>query len=188
MESKGKLVSASIDIQTQRKLLTFAVENCSEDEINRLAKQETLDIRAVRHTKKRSLNANAYFHVLVGKIAEALMISKAHAKNMEITKYGQRMYAGDDLACIKTNLTIEQVQEMEEPHLKFVKFNEDGNAYYYYIYRGSHTYDSVEMSKLIDGTVADAKELGIETLSPAELERMKHAWESTISTRKQGSG
>jgi hypothetical protein len=42
--------------------------------------------------------------------------------------------------------------------------------------RGSHTYDSREMSRLIDGTVSEAKELGIETLSPAELERMKQQW------------
>jgi hypothetical protein len=32
------------------------------------------------------------------------------------------------------------------------------------------------MSRLIDGTVNEAKELGIETLTPAELERMKASW------------
>lgn len=32
------------------------------------------------------------------------------------------------------------------------------------------------MSQLIDGTVEEAKALGIETLTPAELERMKNAW------------
>ena len=43
--------------------------------------------------------------------------------------------------------------------------------------RGSHTYNTAEMSRLIDGTVAEAKQLGIETLPPSELERMKAAWE-----------
>jgi hypothetical protein len=32
------------------------------------------------------------------------------------------------------------------------------------------------MSRLIDGTVFEAKELGIETLTPNELERMKNEW------------
>lgn len=32
------------------------------------------------------------------------------------------------------------------------------------------------MSVLIDGTVADAKDLGIETLPPAELQAMKERW------------
>jgi hypothetical protein len=44
--------------------------------------------------------------------------------------------------------------------------------------RGSHTYDTKEMSRLIDGVVEAAKELGIETLTPEQLERMKAAWKS----------
>jgi hypothetical protein len=44
------------------------------------------------------------------------------------------------------------------------------------VMRGSHTYDTREMSRLIDGTVEEAKELGIETLTPEQLERMKASW------------
>ena len=43
-------------------------------------------------------------------------------------------------------------------------------------YFGSSTYNTKEMSVLIDGTVYEAKELGIETLPPDELERMKIEW------------
>ena len=32
------------------------------------------------------------------------------------------------------------------------------------------------MSVLIDGTVQEAKDMGIETLTPRELEKMKEAW------------
>ena len=42
--------------------------------------------------------------------------------------------------------------------------------------RGSHTYDTKEMSRLIDGAVFEAQALGIETLPPDELERMKQQW------------
>jgi hypothetical protein len=42
--------------------------------------------------------------------------------------------------------------------------------------RGSHTYDTKEMARLIDGVVYEAKSIGIETLSPDELERMKSLW------------
>ena len=45
-------------------------------------------------------------------------------------------------------------------------------------YFGSSTYNTKEMSVLIDGVVSEAKEMGIETLSPAELERMKAAWQN----------
>jgi hypothetical protein len=42
--------------------------------------------------------------------------------------------------------------------------------------KGSSEYDTKEMSRFIDGIVAEAKELGIETLPPAELETMMKAW------------
>lgn len=162
------------DFKSKKWYITFETEEAPTifDEL----KDKVLDVDVKEFSKKKSLSANAYFHVICGKIADAMTISKAHAKNMLVTKYGQLMYAGDDVACIKSNLTIEQVQEMEEPHLKFVQFSEEENAYFYYIYRGVRTYTSAEMSKLIEGTVADAKELGIETATPNEIERMIQQW------------
>ena len=65
---------------------------------------------------------------------------------------------------------------MGEETLHAIPVRYDGVATFYKIYRGSHTYDTKEMSVLIDGTVADAKELGIETLPPAELQAMKERW------------
>lgn len=43
-------------------------------------------------------------------------------------------------------------------------------------YFGSSTYNTKEMSVLIDSIVCEAKELGIETATPEELERMKREW------------
>jgi hypothetical protein len=39
--------------------------------------------------------------------------------------------------------------------------------------RGTHTYNSKEMSLIIDSVVMEAKELGIETLPPEVLARMR---------------
>jgi hypothetical protein len=44
------------------------------------------------------------------------------------------------------------------------------------LYYGSSEYDTQQMSVLIDHLIADAKELGIETLTPADLERMMVEW------------
>lgn len=51
-------------------------------------------------------------------------------------------------------------------------------------YFGSSTYDSKEMATLIDGVVREAKELGIETLPPDELLRMKQEWDIGNSNSK----
>ncbi len=44
------------------------------------------------------------------------------------------------------------------------------------LYYGSSTYDTKQMSSLIDQLIFDAKELGIETATPQELARYKEEW------------
>lgn len=43
-------------------------------------------------------------------------------------------------------------------------------------YFGSSTFDTKEMSVFIDGLVYECRQLGIETLPPEEIERMKQEW------------
>jgi len=98
-----------------------------------------------------------------------------------ICRYGQPELLPDRSPMVyKTNAPYEYMMELETLHTIPVKFSEENGQEvgFYKIYRGSHTYDSYEMSKLIEGTVAEAKERGIETLTPRELERMTKAWRS----------
>lgn len=177
MELTGKAVGASLDFDTNHFCITFEVNESDvvKREYDKLKQYDKLKIKAVRYTQRRSLDANAYFHVLVGKIADVLTISKAKAKNVLICKYGQPQLLPDgNIMVYKTNAPEEFMWEQEAIHCIPVKY--DGNATFYKVYRGSHTYDTKEMSILIDGTVADAKELGIETATPAELQEMKERW------------
>ena len=138
-------------------------------------KDKKLSIEIKLYRGKRSLDANAYFHVLIGKIAEVLTISKAKAKNITICKYGQPQFLPDgEIMIYKTNAPVDFMLELESIHSIPVKYTDD--ATFYKIYRGSSTYDTKEMSLLIDGTVADAKELGIETATPDEIRIMKERW------------
>jgi len=139
--------------------------------------------------ERRSLNANAYFHVLVGKIAEAVGQSNAYIKNDLIRKYGQYEYIDDKILVYITNAPPEYMYEREEVHtaLHSTKVVSGVNQYTYLILRGTHSYNTQEMSRLIDGAVNEARELGIETMSPAELERMKATWNPSLSTEKKDS-
>lgn len=177
MELTGKAVGASLDFDTNRFRITFEVNenDVVKSEYDKLKGYDKLKIKAVRYTQRRSLDANAYFHVLVGKIADALTISKAKAKNVLICKYGRPQLLPDgSMMVYKTNAPEEFMWEQETIHCIPVKYED--NATFYKVYRGSHTYDTKEMSLLIDGTVADAKELGIETITPAEIAEMKERW------------
>lgn len=133
------------------------------------------------HREKRSLDSNSYFHVLCDKLRQKLGISMARCKNHLIADYGQIQYLDDGSPMIyKTNAPDDYMYELETIHTKCVKVTEENGieVFFYRIYRGSHTYNSAEMAKLIQGTVEECKQVGIETATPQELARMQALWES----------
>lgn len=162
------------DFSTKKWLITF--ETDQKPEIFDDTRDKALVIEIKEQKKSRSLNANAYFHVLVDKIAEKLRTSHNEVHNAMIARYGQP----DEE--IKNIIMQDQIpwEKLDAIHLRpttATRTLDDGELYRVYIVmRGSHTYDTKEMARLIDGTVSEAKELGIETLSPAEIERMKQQW------------
>lgn len=129
------------------------------------------------HKEKRSLDSNSYFHVLCDKLRQKLGISMAACKNDLITSYGQIDYDehGKQIV-LKANIPVESMREQEYLHCKPVKA-ESENVIFYRVYRGSHTYNTAEMSRLIEGTISECKEQGIETATPDELARMAALWE-----------
>ena len=76
---------------------------------------------------------------------------------------------------------INLCKEKEVPITRFFKYAKpigeciENNKTFvkYLIYKETHTLDSAEMSRLIDGTIEEAKQLGIETLTPVEIENLK---------------
>lgn len=140
-----------------------------------LPEGEVVDVEIKKHREKRSLNANAYFHVLVDKLRTKLRISFTECKNDLITSYGQIEYIDGQQVVIKTNIPSDQMRKSEVLHCLCVKATkeEDTDVFFYRVYRGSHTYDSREMAQLIDGTVEECKLQGIETMTPDELARLE---------------
>lgn len=174
MDLTGRICEVSRDFISKRPMIKFLIN----EEINGIEdlNEKDLKIKVTKATNPRSLDANAYFHVLCDKLRQKLGISMAHMKNILITSYGQIEFIEEGQALIyKTNAPIEYVQELEEAHMKFMKVGDDG-AYWYKVYRGSHTYDSHEMHLLLDGTIVEAKEQGIETKTPDEIRQMEMQW------------
>ena len=180
METVGKLVNFTRDIRTMKLNLTFQIEDEPTEELEELVKLDKLNIIAKAFKEKRSLNANSYFHTLCDKLADKLDISNHCCKNMLICSYGQKEYEDGEMVTLRTNIPIEKMQEKEFLHCQPYDFeyDDDGNEYVMYIvYRGSHTYDTKEMSRLIQGTVEECSKQGIPTMTPKELERLLGKWQ-----------
>lgn len=132
-------------------------------------------VEVKKQSKKRSLSANAYFHVLSDKIADAIGVSKAHAKNFLLARYGQRELDEDGnyiTLAVKEGIDL---SEREDIHTALVDRDLIKGEWYdiYAVVRPSHTYTSAEFNSLLIGTTAEAKELGIETMTPQEIARLE---------------
>lgn len=133
-------------------------------------------VEVKKQTKKRSLSANAYFHVLSDKIADATPCSKAYAKNSLLGSYGQRERdENGNVVTLAVREDTVDLMEREDLHTVLVGRDLIKGEWFdmYEVVRGSHTYDSKEMSILIEGTVQEAKNMGIETMTPQEIARLE---------------
>lgn len=121
------------------------------------------------HKEKRSLNANAYAWTLITKIADALRTSKEECYLEMLKRYGQ-----SEIVSVLSQIDVSGYFKYYEP---LATATLQGKEFTHYkIYKGSSEYDTREMSILIDGIVSEAKELGIDTIPPNEIERLKNMW------------
>lgn len=181
MNLTGRIVGITTNFLTKKFEMTIEVneDHVLTTEYEELKDTELLDIRIKKYRKKRSLDANAYFHVLVDKLADKLRISKVRCKNIMIGRYGQPFLLDETTeAVIKTNIPVSQMLESETVHCMPCGCRNEGEqeVVFYKVFRGSSTYNTKEMSILIEGVVDECKEQGIETMTPAELDRMLSKW------------
>lgn len=176
MECTGRVKDISLDWKTnQLNLLLSINEKNAISEIEKLRDDEKLSIKIVKYRKKRSLDANAYLWVICTKLAEVHKTSKDEIYEEMLQKYGV-LYQDEDGNYIVVTLKADIDTSKLEGHWKYYRSSEDGKFKSYLMIKGTSLYDSSEMSHFIDMVVQEAKEEGIETLTPAELERMKLAW------------
>ena len=185
MEFTGKVAGITMDFMTGKYNISFQADSAEAvtSQFDGIKDAEKLTITAVKFRQKRSLDANAYYWQLITKLAEAMHVSKGCMHNMILRKYGQREYIEGKLVTLSlpdTDKAEKTALEAETYHIgptSQVRKGKDGTMYRTYVmYRGSHDYDTREMSELINGLVSECKESGIETLTPAELAEMMKAW------------
>ena len=160
--------------------LTLEMPELSVKKAEELLQKGFLDAELKKHREKRSLDANAYYWLLVGKIQKFVGGSRNRIHNTMLDRYGEldRMEDGRLIPfCIRDEIDY---LEFSYPHLKPTqKTLSKGDSLFrwYYQIKGSSEYNTAEMSRLIDGIVSECKELGIETLPPEELKRMMEGYQ-----------
>jgi hypothetical protein len=130
---------------------------------------------------KRSKDANAYAWTLMSRIAEAISVPKAPITKEDVYIEMVKKYSTAfthviikpeavsqfKATCAKSHMYVDELTSVKVNGKEGIQLR---------VYYGSSTYDTKQMSRLIDGIVSEAKELGIETETPDELARLKQEW------------
>lgn len=173
----GVLSGISFSWQSGQPLLTFEME----DKHSALQAAEALlgskvSLKVGKFRKRRSLDANAYCWVLIGRLAEKLGIPRTEIYREAIREIG----GNSDTVCVKTRAVKKLCDGWERNGLGWQaetmpsKLAGCTNVVLYY---GSSTYDTAQMSRLINNIVDECRIQGIETKSPKEVESLLRQWE-----------
>lgn len=181
MKFIGKIVSVNHAFDGKF-TVTLEGPDAGFKELAELSQLENLSVEIKRCRIKRSLDANAYYWCLVGKIAAVTGDSSNRIHNILLDRCGILDTLEDDrtiMWCIRDDidyleLTCLHLKPTQKTQLK------NGIRYrWYYQLKGSSEYDTGEMSRLINLVVEECKGINIETLPPEELDRMMTLYEQT---------
>ena len=116
---------------------------------------------------KRSLTANAYYWSLLNQLASVMRTSSDEAHFMMLRRYGVC-----EVVSVRSDINI-------KGYFKYYDIigqsNLDGKEFTHYrIYKGSSEMDSKEFSILLDGLISECEEVGIPTLTPDEVAKLKY--------------
>ena len=155
-------------------IISFVTGTDFTDRFDEL-KDGEVNVEIKKYRKRRSLDANAYAWVLIDKLAARLKRTKEEIYRETIRNIG----GVSETVCIQS-AGIDRLREVWSAHgtgwqVEKTPSKIPGcvNATLYY---GSSVYDTDQMSAMIDSLIQDCQAVGIETMTPNEIEELKSLW------------
>lgn len=179
----GRLSGVTFSYETGKPLITFEMneKRSALDMVDTLRECDKLSIKIDKFREKRSLDANRYLWQLCSLIADKLSDdgvphTKEEIYRKAIKARGICREQGElPLDFAKTSRTAWEMLGTGWI-TEQVDFEPDGDRVIVRFYYGSSTYNTKQMSRIIDWLVVECQNLGIETKSAKELESLLGAW------------
>lgn len=162
---RGKIVDF-LYISPTRGRLTLDLYGDFRSQYDKL-KDTEIEISIKKFSEKRSLSANGLLWEMCSQIAKKIGSTKEEVYREHIREVGE--YTPLPIK----NEAIDQFSKIWSEHGTgwFVDVVDDSKLAGYklvFAYQGSSTYTTEQMSRLIDSVIADAKEMGIDTIGDRE--------------------
>ena len=149
MDFTGIFQGLSMNYATGKQTASFELNEDAREAFQDLKGCEKLTIQIKKYRKKRSLDANAYYWVLVSKLGKVLDMANPEVHNIALIRYGQPWII-DGKSVFTTIPDTEdaenQVRYAVNYHLQPTSQVREGNDNVMYrtyrLLRGSHTYNT----------------------------------------------
>ena len=179
MQTTGIIEDISIDYKTRKSKISLLLDTKEIEIVEQLKKENKLNIELKKYREKRSINANNYFWKLLQELCDLADIEtieeyKRRVKQLGIFKRLKIM--AQDVKTVEKIWTdrgiawfceIADKEYIGDTEFKII------NAYY-----GSSSFNTKQMSRLINDLVQDCKVYGIETKTPAEIKSLLESWDN----------
>lgn len=178
LDTTGTITDINIDFKTHKAKISLLLDTKQLDIVEELKNENKLNIELKKHRKKRSLDANAYFWKLLTELCELAEIDTVEEYKRRIKELGifkQFRIQTEDVKTFEKVWTDRGIawfcEIADTEYLGNIEFKII-NAYY-----GSSSFNSKQMSRLIDGVVQDCKIYGIETKPQQEIDSLLKEWD-----------
>lgn len=177
MQTTGTINDISIDYKTNKPKISILLDQRESISSLEEIKKDKLSIEIKKYRKSRSLDANKYFWKLLQEVCDFKDIETIEEYKRRVKELGifrQFKIMTQDVKTFEKVWTdrgiawfceIADTDYIGDTEFKII------NAYY-----GSSSYNTKQMSRLIDNLVQDCKTVGIETKTPAEIKSLLESW------------
>ena len=175
----GRLVDMAFTLGGKQKV-TLELNGDFREIWDKLHQEPILDVEIKKHREKRSLSANAYFHVLCNKISAETGESEDAVKRRLVVSYGALARDKDGKPVgLKLPPTVDPCDFY--PYVRLYETRQENGKDYscYFVYKESHKMDSKEFAHLVDNPKAycwlirSLKAQGMNELATNELAAAK---------------
>ena len=179
MQTTGIIEDISIDYKTRKSKISILLDTKQIEVVEQLKNENKLNVELKKYRKKRSLDANAYCWVLCDKIAKELSKDGTILTKEKIYQDGILQIGTFEPMIIeeKAFKNFKRIWERQGLGFLIQEVSRKDKCVKVNCYYGSSTYDSKEMSLLINLLVELAKSLNIETKSDKEIESLLKEWD-----------
>ena len=178
LDTTGTITDINIDFKTHKAKISLLLDTKQLDIVEELKNENKLNVELKKYRKIRSLDANSYFWKMLSELCELAEIDTVEEYKRRVKELGifkQFRIQTEDVKTFEKVWTDRGIawfcEIADTEYLGNIEFKII-NAYY-----GSSSFNSKQMSRLIDGVVQDCKIYGIETKPQQEIDSLLKEWD-----------